>query len=490
MYDAIVVGAGVSGLTNALLLARFGQRVAVVERSAQIGALLRGFDRWGVHYDTGFHYAGGMAAGEGVRRFFEFLDLDKQLTIQSLRRDCFDRVISVDNSLQLELPVGAQQFINVLSEEFPQQRQAIKRYVTALLDISDHLPYLNVDTPLSDFSVFSIAHDTSLQDFLASLTSDARLISVLVAHCALHGISAAQVPFRFHASVVGPYLRSASVIEGGGQALICAFEKQLRRFGVDLFCSAEVKSFHVTDKDEVDGVVLDDGQVLKSQVVISTVNPTAVIDCVPQKLLRPIYRKRLRGLHDTASAYLLFAKCSEPVSKLDGSNIYIIDCDRPGFEHFPFDNNMCYLTAAHHAAGSTGTGFMAVAPATMDHFTQWSDTRRGQRPAAYREKKNAIAHELLGSFYSALPEMDGQVERYELATPLTLRDYTGNPSGALYGAQRYVGDYPLQTITRLPGLHLSGQALVAPGVMGTMVSAFYTVGNILGPERLIEELKR
>jgi len=487
MYDAVVVGAGVSGLTNALILAKFGKRVAVVERAPSVGSLLSGFDRWGVHYDTGFHYAGGMADGEGVRRFLKFLDLDKHLEILPLRQSCFDRVIATDHSLELELPVGADPFIAALIAEFPTERQAITRFVNDVLQVGDNLPYLNLSTLVDDVSVFAVADDISLTAYLNCLTTDSRLRQVLSLHCILHGVAAARVPFRFHASVIGPYIRSASTFAGGGQALVQAFEHELAACGVDIYCGQQMQHLRVSAQDKVNGVELADGQVLKCSFVVGAIHPQHLLACLPPRLVRPVYRKRLQGLHETSSACLLFAHCKSNVDLLHGSNIYLWDVGQAQQQHFPFDNNMCYLTAAN---GINSSGFMAIVPAYFDQFTPWAQSLSGKRPAAYYARKRIITEEIVQRVTNVIPALHNQIDQCVLATPLTLRDYMYSHSGALYGAQRVVDEYPLQVTTRIDGLYLSGQALVAPGVMGAMISAFNSCGTILGRERLIGELKK
>jgi protoporphyrinogen oxidase len=53
--ETIVVGAGVTGLTVALQLARAGRRVSLVERDDSVGGLARTFRRGGVFFDVGPH---------------------------------------------------------------------------------------------------------------------------------------------------------------------------------------------------------------------------------------------------------------------------------------------------------------------------------------------------------------------------------------------------------------------------------------------------
>ena len=52
-FDAVILGAGPSGLGAAYRLARAGARVAVVERSGQCGGLMRGVRRGDFHFDIG-----------------------------------------------------------------------------------------------------------------------------------------------------------------------------------------------------------------------------------------------------------------------------------------------------------------------------------------------------------------------------------------------------------------------------------------------------
>lgn len=44
----------------ALFLQKLGLDVTLVEKSARLGALARGFNRQGLTFETGFHYAGGL----------------------------------------------------------------------------------------------------------------------------------------------------------------------------------------------------------------------------------------------------------------------------------------------------------------------------------------------------------------------------------------------------------------------------------------------
>lgn len=492
MYDALVVGSGVSGLTNALLLARAGQRVAVVERAGQCAPLLRGFERWGVQFDTGFHYAGALADGEGLRRFFNLLGLSQHLEIEPMRANGFDRILSAEQRLHYDFPVGGDEIVRSLCDKFPTEQAAIRRFIADTLQVSDHLPYINPSVAIDQLSAFDRADDISLNDYLVALTANPMLRRLLSLHCLLHGIASERVPFRFHASVIGPYFRSASTIVGGGLALANAFERSLNAAGVDLICDAQVNRIQLSSSGGVEGVELGDGTVIHSQTVISTIHPRYTLNCLPERVFRPIYRKRLSGLDESMSACILFGRCRQPLEMLRGRNLYLLprvaqhQQDGGGLQ----GEKLLYVTAANATSGSDCGGFMVIAPTDAAQFVSWQGSRFGQRPECYTMYKQQLSEQMMAQLEQLQPELLAQMDRYEFATPLTLRDYMHSPDGALYGVQHQVGQYPLQAITRIKGLYLSGQALIAPGVMGAMISGFSTCATILGHDRLVGELKQ
>ena len=59
MWDTIVIGSGIGGLTAACALAHRGQRVLVLEQHSIAGGLTQTFTRQNWTFATGVHYIGG-----------------------------------------------------------------------------------------------------------------------------------------------------------------------------------------------------------------------------------------------------------------------------------------------------------------------------------------------------------------------------------------------------------------------------------------------
>lgn len=118
-YDSLIIGSGLSGLTCALLLARTGRRVLVLEQHSQPAPVVSGFSRAGIQFDSGFHYVGGLGEGGGFRPLFRHLGLEEKLELFPFAEQHFDRLrISVSGET-FSLPVGFGMIKAELGKRFP-----------------------------------------------------------------------------------------------------------------------------------------------------------------------------------------------------------------------------------------------------------------------------------------------------------------------------------------------------------------------------------
>ena len=72
-YDAIVIGSGMGGLTNAALLSELGWSVCVLEQHYTAGGYTHSYERNGYEWDVGVHYIGDVGTKTKTRRMFDFL---------------------------------------------------------------------------------------------------------------------------------------------------------------------------------------------------------------------------------------------------------------------------------------------------------------------------------------------------------------------------------------------------------------------------------
>lgn len=480
-YDYLVIGAGASGMTSALLLAKEGYRVALIEQSSRLAPLLRGFSRRGVYFDTGFHYSGGLGRGEILDLFFRYLGLSGSLRTTPFDFEGFD-VVRSRGRADFAFPVGPERLSARLRQVFPGETAAIESYLAEVASACARWPYLNLEAGFEEAGESFRVEETSLRGALDRWTDNVFLKRLLEVHTLLHGVAPTEVPFDRHAAVVGSYYQSAHGLEGGGLSLAAAFEIRLAELGVDLFRGREVRQLLFSPAGVLRGARFADGERLEGSGCVATLHPSRLPGMVPDGMFRPGYRRRLLALEDSSPAFILYGICREPRKLLHGRNFFLLAENGTGQEE------TIYLTSSE-SRDSDCSGLIAIVPTTVAATSRWQASRTGRRPADYGEYKRLTAERLVLRIQDQCPEL-GNIEVVETATALTLRDYLHAPGGALYGVRHCIGQFNPQPRTRIPNLLLAGQAVAAPGVLGAVLSGFLACGTIIGHDRLRERVKR
>src|SRR3990172_12590243 len=81
VYDAIIIGAGISGLVCGCYLAKAGMKVLVVEQHDKPGGYCTSFRRHGFIFDAAAHSFGSYREGGNFRQIVADLGLDKLIKI-------------------------------------------------------------------------------------------------------------------------------------------------------------------------------------------------------------------------------------------------------------------------------------------------------------------------------------------------------------------------------------------------------------------------
>lgn len=485
----IVIGAGVAGMTAALLLARYGHEVTLVEAFHRAAPTLRGFHRQGVYFDTGLHYTGSFAPGEILDRYFRLLQLPELPRIP-YDPDCFDRISFPSDGSEFAFPVGAERIRARLLDHFPHEKSGIATYLHDVRTAFEASAFLNPERPFSRDELGAIPEDETLQSYLDRHFSDARIKAILSMHSLLYGVSPAEGPFSNHARIVGSYFQSVHGVDGGGLAVVRAYEQALRAAGVQTRYGRAVRHIRLDTGGGIRGVELDDA-FLPAEQIICTTHPGVLMELLPEGAVRPAYRRRIRSLQDTPSAYMLFGIAEAPLPGLERRNLFICpDRNVPAYfqperrpEEGPF-----YVAATEQAGRPDTRAVIVITPGYAHNVATWADSRPGRRPEGYRRHKTEQLEAIRQRLLAQAPELSA-VRFVDGATPLTLRDYMQTPLGSLYGPRHSIHQFNPVPATRIPGLMLAGQAVVAPGLLGAVVSAFLTCGFLVGHETIRKELR-
>ncbi len=483
-YDEVVIGAGAGGLTAALLLARLGRRVALVEKSRDIGGALARF-RCGDHeFESGFHFTGGLQTGGVLSDMLRVLGLRDEIRAVPIREQGGQLVHVESERRTYELPVGGEAFRRQLHGYFPGEEAAIDEYWRRMATVCHGSAAADLRALSRGFQLTS-EDNLTLGQALAGLTSNATLKGLLGLLCMCHGSSPAEISFANHSRVAFALHDSTTRIDGGGRALVEAFRRALRAVGVDVLCGRAAKGFECSERRQGERLVLSTGERLRFRNVVSTLHPRAVLETLPARSLTPAFRERVLGLRPSVGFFALFAVLRGE-QDVDWSRTLVTLLPTPDLESL-FDASHAGDGALVIMGGDSGpgpgSGVLHVLEATpVEQVGEWQGSSTGSRPAGYREYKARRERRILERLDAWRPGLAGGIEVIATATALTFRDYLNSPDGSAYGVRQQLGQVSLFGRLPLRNVFAAGQSAVLPGLLGTMMSSFAVCRTLVGPE--------
>ena len=114
-------------------------------------------------------------------------------------------------------------------------------------------------------------------------------------------------------------------------------------------------------------------------------------------------------------------------------------------------------------------------------FEPWADTRWGKRPDDYRSLRDSLEHTLRVQFEERFPGLASPIRVSELSTPLSTLNFTGHERGAVYGLDPTPERFAARALdirTSVPGLLLTGQDVVTPGVAGALIDGLLSAAVV------------
>ncbi len=489
-HDFAVIGAGVSGMATAIILALGGKRVILVEQAPRPGPVLRGFTRSGCRLESGFHYAGGLGPGQILSAYFRHLGLEPWLELDS--EPVVETLRVADPPGEWRVPCDGS-LPEHLGGLFPEERDGIAAFFDAVGHALANTPFLNLererepeDLPFRRLSLAQV-----LECFIANPV----LRRILGMHYFFYGVMPHKVAFSDHVRYAGSFYTSSRRIRGGGAALVQAFENAMQRGGVDLAMGSGATSLELSPAGAIRGVRLKNGVLLPCARCVVATHPRSALALAPKKAFRPAYAEYIASLPETPSAYMLFGLSTGRLPLLESGGLHLAhSADHPTQDYWrvPLEERPMFVAQAGEPgpdAPDNAQVFGAILPAGHEETEAWAASAPCRRPGEYLEHKERIAGAMVERLEEHCPELRDGWTPLETATPLTFRHYGGSPWGSLFGVQHQLGALPIMPQTRLENLFLTGQGITGPGVLGAVIAAYATCGRIFGRGKLLAEVR-
>ncbi len=497
-YDVVIVGSGLGGLVSAIILAKEGYSVCVLEKNNQFGGNLQTFVRDKTIFDTGIHYIGGLGKGENLYNYFKYIGIMDDLNLKRLDEDGYDIISFDDDPAEYPHAQGYDNFVKQLVKFFPDEEDNLKKYCQKLIDTCDTFPLYNLKSDSDGYSSEILSENA--KEYFDELTDNVKLRAVLAGSNFLYAGIEDKSPFYVHALSVNSYMQSAWRCINGGSNITKQLIKQLKKYGGETYKYKEVTSF-TSEDNKLISARIKNGEEVFADMFISNIEPKTTLNMVGADKFRKSFYNRVQNLENVGSAFSLYILFKPKTFKYLNHNYY----------HF-HDSTRVWKTM-ESTEESWPEGFMASMNVTgkqdewaesmtlitfmdFNDVKQWEHTHnttaeKSDRGEAYEAFKRDRTEKFLKKVELKFPGIRECIKSVHTSTPLSYRDYIGGQDGNLYG---YVKDSnsPMKTYiaakTKLDNLYLTGQSINMHGVLGVTIGAVVTCSEILGKEYLVNKI--
>lgn len=486
-FDSIIIGSGLGGLVTAVILAKAGKKVCVLEKNNQFGGNLQTFVRDKTIMDTGVHYIGGLDVGENLYQYFDYLGIMQDLKLKRLDQDGYDRISFAGQKVSYPHAQGYENFVVQLAVYFPEEREQLQAYCTKLQEICQAFPmyYLRKAKGYAE-DVLNI----SLKSYLDELTDNELLKAVLIGSNFLYIAQAESTPLYVHALAVNSYMQSAWRCVKGGSQIAKLLIRELKKHGGKIYKHTEVTALHM-DGSLIQACETKDHELFYAEEFISNINLKHTFEMLPAQFQTQPSVKRIYTLPLSPSVFSLYIVCKDQQIPYYNHNIY----------HYPDTASVWYTENAspliismscksedqHYCSSMTIMCYM-----TFSEVNDWTATHntstiqdiqsRGVDYEAFKQKKTT---EILQRLEDIFPNIHSAIRTVHSSSPLSYRDFIGAEDGNIYGFLKDANQ-PMQamisTRTKVKNLFLTGQNVRMHGILGVTITAFTGCVGILGKD--------
>lgn len=516
LWDVIIIGSGISGLTTAILLAKKGKKVLVLEGHYKAGGFTHTYKKNGFEFDSGVHYVGDVHnLNHPTGKIFHYIS-DGQIKWNKMS-SAYDKVIFDNTNEKYDFVEGIDNNIDNLLRYFPKEKSSICRYYKEILSVESQIPYYSIEKALKrkSGSIASrflskkfINHaKLSTKEVLDSITNNEKLKSVLAGQWGTYGLPPEYSSFANHAIVVSHFMDGGSYPVGGSEEIAKSIYDNLKKNNGEIVTKAKVVSINQKNK-VIKGVTLENGHEIYAPVVVSSAGVIQTFN----KLLNNDAKNEM-GLMKIKSvrpglsfvSLNIGAKSDFEFLKKENGNLWVFessdhlsnynkiikneigDIFPVSFITFPSNKDPDYIIRNKNKMNINISAF-----ANYSITEKWDGTTPMKRGVGYNEFKQEIQVKLLNTVLKYCPDLRGNIEYLDTSTPLTSKHFMNSSLGEMYGIQGTSAKYMekwLRPDTPIKGLYLTGQDILSNGILGAMFSGVMTSINIMGITKSFDILK-
>lgn len=461
----VVIGGGIAGLSAGVYALRCGFDVTVLESHSIAGGNCTSWKRSGYLFEGGMHWLTGSNKGEPIYklwrtvgalndsvpihypepfleydykdkpiRFYRDVDITEKHLI-SLSPEDAKEIKALCNNIRkiknLAMPINDMRGVKMTKKTRPP--------ISLLFSAISAIRIMRSFSKISRDEYVNRFNHEGIRETLRSLTSE----------------KAGVVPLFF---TMGTLARGdGGFPEGGSLPFVERIVNTLNLLGGELLLNTRAEHVIVEDGKAV-GVMAGGRNILADAVIIAA--DTMAIDSLFDIPPKAPWLNEMHTVTEPTMCVLISLGINADLKKYQKGLIFKlkkpISLSTQTYEYLSINN---YASdPAYSPAGKTAMTIILDG----DTYDFWKKAREEDR---YKEEKQKLAETIIETLSELIPEIKGQVEVCDVATPLTYERYCGNWKGSWMTEMTpsmKMKNYP-SVIDGLSGVYFAGQRMMPPG---------------------------
>lgn len=458
-YDAIIIGAGISGLVCGCYLAKAGLKTLIVEKNAEPGGYCASFTRNGFKFDACAHSLGSLRKDGIINHVLKELDLESRIKI--IRHDPQDIIIS--SKYKISFWNNLNKTIDDLSNVFPEESKGIKSFLN-YLDNSKGI----ISTELRNRTLESL-----LDQYFSSKELKAIFAVLILGNQGLPpSLISAFTASKFYKEFI---IDGGYYPEDGMQTFSDILAKRFKELGGHLSLSSLATKITTAD-NKVKGIVTWGSDFISSKYIVSNCDAIQTFSSlIGEENCNKEFVNKLHSLRYSLSMFILYLGVDKNLKSLPkaGSNVwylpnYDIETMYALAKKGDIDNLNWFLARLLPDKKS----IIMLVNAPFKDGKYWSDN------------KDRLIDIFIEKIESVIPNLSKHIILKDAATPSTLYKWTLNYKGASYGWESMPSQFAiaeLSQIAPIKNLYLTGHwTTLAQGIPGVVYLGRDTAKIIIG----------
>ena len=499
-YDVVIIGSGMAGLVTAANLVSEGLSVLVLEQHFIAGGATTMFKRKDFVFEAGGHRFSGIKNPNGVLAKL-LKKINKTVVLEPINPSY---VVKSGNKI-LKADLDIDKYKQNVIELFPNEKQNIEKYFTAMLKIVEGNKYLASHKKINPI-VLLFRHPyffknikKNTRQFMEQFFKDEEIITFLTMLGAYTTLPTHQQSLIGYANLwaVHHLGEGMSLIQGGTKQVVDALVEYIDSNGGQVVVSKYVDKILTEDKKAI-GVRINDGIEIKSRFVVSTAsNQETYLKLLDSKLSDDKFIQTIKKQKQSGSLFQLFLGIKEENGEgLEYTTTFVAGNSKIGdakvYEKmYNWDLDAITSSGVITVEGKENSpkGFRSVNISCLipyHHSKNWFIN--GKDKTEYKAFKDKIAEQIIENFGKYIPNLKSRIVYQNTATPLTIERYTLATDGGLQGLAHTIeqsGRGRGKIKTHIENLYHAGQYnFPGAGIITVSIS-----GNLCAEMILEEHLK-